>query len=290
MASAESAEDVAARLQAFIKGKQASTKSLPAINEPPPTIVHGQSLLDVPRNHPKVEEIEAALEVGAKFRQCEVLLRGDLKDHLFFGITIHNSSLSNCTLISCTIYGGRIKNSLLRDCRVSEKAIGIYENSSPTPFLSFCQIENGALYDGEIFSSTLTGISSIQSCDIENSLAVHSSSFESTWISCGIHESKLHECEVVDGVLTESVIVSKSAMELRKFPSEIRKIIFSNIVATNGVKTSMIAALRPDLLLYGEILESLFQEHFFILSPHNQDDWISISPSVLKRLTKLAII
>lgn len=286
MASVESLENIEARLHAFIKDSQSLTPTLPANHEGPLIILYGQTHLGVPQHHIKLREIEAGREAPA-FKGCEVLLRGALQDRVLFQTTIHNSYLKNCTLMTCTIYGGKFETSQLKDCRIRKKVIGIHDTSLTTPFISCCQIENGAAYDAEIFNSTLNGVSPMQSCDIESSLAIHSLSLDSTLTSCGVHESKFHNCEVVGGVLTESVVESKNFLTLPKFPVEIRKIIYSNVIATEGLTTGLIAALRPDSLLYGEILETFFQEHTFVLSDENQGVFKSASKTILQRITKI---
>jgi hypothetical protein len=286
MASVESLDNIKARLDAFIKDIHSLTTRSSANHKGMLIILYGQTHLGIPQHHIKLREIEAGRE-APEFKKCEVLLRGALQNCVLFRTTIHNSSLKNCTLIACTIYGGKIETSQLKDCRIGKKALGIYDTSLPTPSISCCHIENGAVYDAEIFNSTLNGVNPMQNCDIDSSLAIHSFSLDSTLSSCGVHESKIHNCKVVAGVLTESVIESKYFLTLRTLPVEIRRAIYSNVIANDGLTTSLIAALRPDSLLYGEILETLFQEHAFVLSGENQEVFKSVSKTILQRITKI---
>ncbi|KAF4634188.1 hypothetical protein G7Y89_g3917 [Cudoniella acicularis] len=79
-----------------------------------------------------------------------------------------------------------------------------------------------------------------------------------------------------------AVILSKNVLTLRKFPVEIRKIIYSDVIADSGLTTGLIAAARPDSLLYGEVLETLFKEHVFVLSVGNQKTFSSLSNKPVK--------
>lgn len=63
--------------------------------------------------------------------------------------------------------------------------------------------------------------------------------------------------------------------------------IYSHAIASEGVVTGLIAALRKDGLLYGEILETLFREHSFVFGRENLGEWRGTSQSVLRRITNI---
>ncbi|TVY16833.1 hypothetical protein LARI1_G006509 [Lachnellula arida] len=285
MTSVESSENIEARLNDFIKDSQSLAPGLPANHQDPLIILYGQTHLGVPLHHIKLREIEAGRE-APEFKACEVLLRGTLQGHVLFQTTIHNSNLKDCILIACTIYGGRIETSQLTDCRIRKKAFGEHDTSLTTPFMSCCNIDGGNAYDTEIFNSTANRVGPIQSCVIESSLAIYSLGFDSTLSSCGVYESKLHNCEVIGGI-KNSVIESKNTLNFRRFPGEIRKMIFLNAIEIDGLTTGLIAALRPDSLLYSEVLETFYQEYIFVLSDENQEVFKSVSKTSLQRLTKI---
>jgi hypothetical protein len=290
MAPVEDAEKIKASLDVFIDNNtQSPASSLLANDDGPLVILYGQTKSGVPRNHPKIREIEAGQKEPAEFKECEGLLRGTLRNRVLFETTIHNSNVSNCILISCTIYGGTIETSYLRDCLIRKKDLGVEDTSPTTPFISGCRIENGAAYDAKILDSTLKGVDPIQGCDINDSLAILSAGSYSTLTSYGIHESQLHDCEVIGGVLTESVTQSKTGLSLRRLPVEIRKAIYSDVTETEGLATGLIAALRPDYLLYGEVLETFFQKHTFVLSKDSQEALKATSTMNLQRITKIAL-
>jgi hypothetical protein len=156
-----------------------------------------------------------------------------------------------------------------------------------TPFISCCQVEGGAAYDAKIFNSGLKGVNLIQGCDVESCLVVSSVGRHSSLTSCGVSESELRNCGVFGGVLTESVVESKTTSNLRVFPVEIRKMVYEDVIAGDGALAGLIAALRPDPLLYSEVLEILFREHTFVLSCENRDALGYTPLTVLRRITKI---
>jgi hypothetical protein len=288
MAFSEDREEIKASLDVFVGETQTRTLRIPANDDGPLVILYGRTKLGVPRSHPKLREIEAGRKESTEFKECETLLRATLKDRVLFRTTIHMSNLSNCTLVSCTIYGGKIETSHLSDCRIRNAAFGASEVSK-TPFISCCHIAGGAAYDAEIFNSTLRGVDPVQSCDIESCLVVNSVGRHSALTGCGVSETELRNCKVFDGLLTDTVIQSKTWSNLRDFPVEIRKMIYKDVIASDGVSAGLIAALRSEPILYGEILETLFREHRFVLSKQNLDAFGNTALTTLQRVTKIAL-
>ncbi|KAF8857733.1 hypothetical protein BDZ45DRAFT_674486 [Acephala macrosclerotiorum] len=285
MTSVESLENIEAELNDFIRDSKSLVPVLPANQQYPLIILYGQTHLGAPLHHTKLREIEAGRE-APEFKACEVLLRGTIQGHVLFQMTIHNSNLKDCILIECTIYGGEIETSQLTDCRVRKKALGEHDTSLTIPLVSCCKIEGGSAYYTEIFNSTANRVGPIRNCIVESSLAIYSLVFESTLSSCGLYESKLHNCEVIGGI-KDSVL--EYTLDFRQLPAEIRKMIFSSAIKIDGLSTGLIAALRPDLLLYSEVLETFYKEHIFILSDENQEAFKSMSKTKLQRLTKICL-
>jgi len=79
----------------------------------------------------------------------------------------------------------------------------------------------------------------------------------------------------------------KESTSFRKFPVEIRNLIYSNIIAAEGPNANAIAAFRPDVLLHAEILEVLFREHTFVISLQNCRAIASFPENVMRRVTKI---
>ncbi|TVY43247.1 hypothetical protein LCER1_G009020, partial [Lachnellula cervina] len=285
MTSIPSPETIRTRLQAFISDSQSLAPNIIPTTLEPLTILYGQTHLGLPLHAVKLRDIEAG-RGAPEYKECEVLLRGDMHGHVLFQTTIHNSTLRDCILVACTIYGGKMEKCQLTDCRVRKKALGENDTSPTTPFISCCNLEGGNAYDAEIFNSTLNNVSPIQSCDIDNSLAIHSLGFDSTFGNCGIHDSKLHNCKTVGGV-KDSVVETKNTMNFRRFPTEIRNMIFSSAIQMDGLSTGLIAALRPDSLLYSEVLEAFYREHVFVLSHENQEVFRSALQARLQGITKI---
>jgi hypothetical protein len=129
----------------------------------------------------------------------------------------------------------------------------------------------------------------MRSCDVEGCFVTKSLTIDCTLIDSGVSESKRGGCEVLSGAVMENVVEAKMFFSLRIFPVEIRKMIYSHVIASEGVTTGLIAALRKDALLYGEILETLFRDHSFVLGRENLGEWRITSEAVLRRITKILL-
>ncbi|PQE05684.1 hypothetical protein CJF31_00004401 [Rutstroemia sp. NJR-2017a BVV2] len=283
MTSAESLENIEAELNDFIRESESLVPARPANLQNPLIILYGQTRLGPPLHHIKLREIVAGRE-APEFKVCEILFRGTLSGYVLFRTTIHNSELRDCILIECTIYGGKIETSQLIDCRVRKKVLGEHDTSSTIPFVSCCEIEGGSIHHTEIFSSTANRASQIRNCFIDSSLAIHSILFDSELSSCGLYKSKLYNCQVTGGIKNS---VQEHTLDLRQLPAEIRKMIFSSAMRIDGLSTGLIAALRPDSVLYNEVIESFYQEHTFILSDENWDAFKTMVETKRQRLTKI---
>ncbi|KUJ16858.1 uncharacterized protein LY89DRAFT_684885 [Mollisia scopiformis] len=284
MTSLESSERIKVELEDFISNSKSLAPVRPANHEYPLIILYGQSHLGIPLHHIRLREIEAGRE-PPEFKACEVLLRGTVRGHVLFQMTIHNSNLKDCILVGCTIYGGKIETSQLKDCHIRMKTIGEYDTSPTIPLLSCCEIEGGSAHHTEIFNSTTNGVDSSRSV-IESSLAIYSSLYACELSNCGIYKSKFGNCKVIEGI-QESTL--EYTLEFRQLPPEIRKMVFSYAIKMDGLSTGLIAALRPDPLLYAEVLETFYKEHIFVLSDENQAAFQSMSKIKLQRVTQICL-
>lgn len=120
-------------------------------------------------------------------------------------------------------------------------------------YLELSNRQRGAMSGAKIFDSTLKAVSPIENCELQNTMAIQLLGSRSFFRDCGVHKAKLQNCEVTGGFLTESV--ARWSVSLHKFPVEIRRMIYSSAIAIDGLATRFVAALRPDAVLYGEILE-----------------------------------
>ncbi|TVY36332.1 hypothetical protein LOCC1_G007918 [Lachnellula occidentalis] len=287
MASCGTRDPIKAKLHTFIANYQPLGRDGYTECREPLIILYSQSNIGLLRNHPKVKELEAIGKQTAQFQKSKVLFRADLRARVLFQVTIHNSNLVKCTLIGCTIFGSSFKYSHLIDCQVLKDALGEHDVPSMS-CISNCQIENGTVSDSNIADSTCKGMGFAQSCTLENNLILRTSALTSTLINCGVHASELRACEVTEGFLTESVIQSKP-VSLHALPVEIRRICYSYAIANEGLASNLMAALRPDSLLYGEVLETLFAEHTFVLERQNHEAVRSMPKRTTQRVTKLCL-
>jgi len=288
MAGFDTQESIEVKLEAFLRGIKSPNAPSSTQNDCPLLVLHGRPDFGV--NHPKIKEMEAIRGKMAEFEKFQTLFRGELHHRVLFQVTIHNSNLDNCTLIECNLYQSSIKRSQLKGCRVQKEQFG-GDDASSASYITSCQIEEGTICNAYIYNSTFNRLSLIQSCYIESSLVVNSRAVYGTINHCGVHESELRNCEVVSPsvLLTKSVIQVKDAMTFRGFPAEIRKMIYSRVIANGGLATNLFAALRPDSLLYDEVLETLFQEHMFVLSEKNQQAVATLPEKTRKRIATLEL-
>jgi len=225
------------------------------------------------------------------FQEVGSLLRETLKDRVLFQMNVHGCYFRNCTLISCTVHGGRFEECYFKDCQFAENVRtserGNASNLTKAQLISRSHIENGSICDAEISSSTLKSINRLRDCELNNSLLVNCAARDSSFARCGVHESRLHECIVLDTVLTDSVISTKNTTTLRVFPAEIREMIYEDILEED--QTALTAAFRPDSLLYSEILEMCFRKHTFVLSRDNSEVLKSTPDAVRRRITKIRL-
>jgi hypothetical protein len=291
MATHATDEDIQSRLQTFINDNAfPNTKPFKDYRQQS-TILYCKCLEGEPRDHIKFQHIPAVKDGSAKYQKCGVLFSGDLQDHILFQVIAHDSALVRCTLIDCTVYGGKIESSNLQECRVQKKAFGGDDSTPITPMISGCQIENSTFFDADISNSSIPGGLSIKNCKLENIMTVRSLVIGSSLTKCGLDNSELRNCEVTDSVLTASVSetkIAKNNSTLRRFPAEIRAMIFAYFMI-NKNQWTIFDVLRPDPLLYDEALEVWYKEHRFKLSVRNYRCFAAASKTMAGRMSKLHI-
>jgi hypothetical protein len=82
---------------------------------------------------------------------------------------------------------------------------------------------------------------------------------------------------------------SLKACLFRKFPPEVREIIFDEAIEWDGKTPALIVALRGDPVLYFEALEVLSKSNVFIMSKKNEETRRSMPSSVYKNIQRLWI-
>jgi hypothetical protein len=65
--------------------------------------------------------------------------------------------------------------------------------------------------------------------------------------------------------------------------------IYEDVLEEDQAALGLMAAFRPDSLLYGEILEMCFRKHTFVLSGENLEALKSTPDAVKRRITKISL-
>lgn len=293
MAMIQTPSEIEARLQALINS---TSLQLPTCMDDNGPLVIFYAHRDIAAPDLQSHHFFLTLTTGRSqvlFREFEAesLLHETLENRVIFHIDVHDSNLRNCTLISCAVHGGRFEACHFIDCQFAEKKLSIDErgnvSNSKAQIISHSHVENGSMCDAEISNSSLKSVNRLRNCQLNNSLLVESVASESSFNNCGIHDSKLHNCTVVDGLQTDSVI--STITTFRAFPAEIRKMIYEEILENDEAALGLMAAFRPDSLLYGEILELCFQRVTFVLSSKNLKALKSTPDFVRRRITKIKL-
>jgi hypothetical protein len=114
------------------------------------------------------------------------------------------------------------------------------------------EVTGGGLNSCEIKDSTLGDISdhnsSISTCQIDNTK---------------LHFSKLYSCEISQDT---QQISCKPLSTFRRFPPEIRTMIFSHAIKPTSELPPLITAFRGDQLLYHEALEYIHKTQGFTIN------------------------
>jgi hypothetical protein len=287
MTGFDTQESIKAKLQAFLQELKSPDSTSPTLDDSPLPVLSGRFNVNFGLYDPRTKEIEAIQAILPRykiveFEDCHVLRGGHVHHRVLFHVTIHNSNLENCTLIQCIIYQSNVNSSQLEDCRIQKEAGGGNDVTS-APCLKNCKISKGTIFDAYIYNSTLNKTGTIHNCHTEGSLVVDSNAIDSTFTNCGFHESELCNCEVVNPDPSPPDVV----INFRGLPAEIRKTVCSNAIASEGLAKNLVAALRSDPVLHGEILEVLFREQVFVLSEKNHEAVTKSPKSVTKRVKKL---
>jgi hypothetical protein len=123
---------------------------------------------------------------------------------------------------------------------------------------------------------------------------IHSSTFDNcqlfncTVFDSNLLESELHETKIM-GCSLKSCKSTASPLAFRKFPPEIREMIFQRCIGFNGNTPPLFIALRGDQELYKEALGVFCKLNYFRLSKGSMPVCESMSPNVIENVYKLRI-
>lgn len=138
------------------------------------------------------------------------------------------------------------------------------------------EIRNADLWNCEIYVSKILN-SSLNNCKVFNSEIESSNVFDSK-----LHEVQLSSCE------TSRCEISAASLALRRFPSEIRRIILGYCIEPEyGVTPPVVAALRGEPQLYGEVLELYYKRCVVPMSPKTFKEYKKMSKRVFKEVKQV---
>jgi uncharacterized protein YjbI with pentapeptide repeats len=163
---------------------------------------------------------------------------------MIFNSNITDSALKSCTLVNCVlnkpnigdskISGGKILNSCYTD-RSYIRSSQVWK----------CQFENCTIERSQIHQSKIQGGTAIYFKPIQTTTITNAGSEASKFLNCDIQDSNLsnyhlHQIKFTAGTLVYSQ-VTKSPLTFRRFPPEVRALIFGN-----GVSLQLLVALKTD--------------------------------------------
>jgi hypothetical protein len=120
-------------------------------------------------------------------------------------------------------------------------------------------------------------------------MVVHSSDIiNSTIARSGLYTSALHKCKLTNNTIRDSEITT-SPLALRRFPPEIRQVIFREALGGMVYTPELIIALRGDPQLYFEALEVLGKTCFFRVSEWNVESRKSMSLGTYETIQNLSL-
>ena len=223
----------------------------------------------------------------------------------FFGTTFQRCEIRGATLHHCYLLDSKLSN-----CKIIASSIGVpkpdgnsetavYECSVRECEIRLCAINNVKISRSTILNPTSRLVKStpkILQCYIQTS-QVKLESIENCYAlncqvtTCKVRDSTLHECDIKetssDGL---QVNVTKSPLAFRKFPTEIRVMIFARALIWSDERArapSLIAAPRTDPKMYHEALEVLYSTFAFTLSQRNWKTVPQISVTAFQSVRQL---
>jgi len=131
----------------------------------------------------------------------------------------------------------------------------------------------------------------IYTSEILNSVLEHCRLFNSTIDGSSLEDTKIHECKF-KGLKMKRCEVTTSPLNLRRFPPEIRQMIFqySNLRSISDQKAPQIlVALRSDSILYHEALRVFYNQNWCHLRPENVSSIGMMSMKTASNIQRLSI-
>jgi uncharacterized protein YjbI with pentapeptide repeats len=139
-------------------------------------------------------------------------------------------------------------------------------------------IRNCTLYHVEIHTSDITD-SKLYNCEVFHSSVKTSELFDTGLHDCDFEKSKMSGCNITN-----------SPLPLRKFPYEIRNMIFQLCLDSEDGKTpDLLAALRTDKILYPQAISLFHKSNFFVLNNSTMSSCGRLTRKAISHISKLSI-
>jgi uncharacterized protein YjbI with pentapeptide repeats len=179
----------------------------------------------------------------------------------------------------------------------SDADMDIIENSTLSGLIIKKTIlRNCVLRHVKIYASTISN-SSMYQCNVHTSTISEDCSFE----KCNMVNSTINGCTAVDSDIHESTFtkvkmnrckITTSPLALRRFPPEIRAMIFRYCTPWSSMmrKTPYVLdAIRGDSELYQEALRAFYKQNWFLLDFKNFSRTELMPKNVAENINKLCI-
>ena len=143
---------------------------------------------------------------------------------------------------------------------------------------------NSTLSKLNITTSTLT------TCSLSNCTISTSTIKDCTLSNCNITNSTLHESPFVKSKLS-GCQVTTSPLALRRFPTELRDMIFKDCLQIEeGKSPALLIALRGDKELYEEALEVYYKTNYCSMGKAMIQRINDLSPKAISRIKDIRIL
>ncbi|KAH7418574.1 hypothetical protein BKA64DRAFT_203685 [Cadophora sp. MPI-SDFR-AT-0126] len=179
---------------------------------------------------------------------------------VFKNTNVFTSNLVNCSTRTSTFIGCKLESVVAKRCYMQDGTMiqcGV-ENSNIVGVEGHCAVQE----------------SQFNVCDLQNAKCAN---------------SELHQCSGLSQTAMSACQVTFSPLALRRFPPELRSLIFENIIEWTGKTPDLIKALRGDEELYCESLDVLCKVSTFGISCRNIQNVASMPAHAMENVRRLEI-
>ncbi|KAE9378850.1 hypothetical protein N431DRAFT_396722 [Stipitochalara longipes BDJ] len=169
-----------------------------------------------------------------------------------------------------------IKNSIIQGTTIRK-----------TSFIG-CTLRHADIFGSTISGSILSNVK-LSNCAIDGSTLNVVRLTNSTVVSSSLVDSKLHETPIANCSMDNCTMTS-SPLAFRKFPPEIRSMIFAGCIDFNHRKTPVVlVALRSDKEIYEEAIQIFYKLNWFRVKLQNLSGFGSMSRKALESIQNFSL-